>query len=111
MPLYAYQCRNCGHGFEARQSFNDAPIADCPNCHTVGSVFRVIQPTGVVFKGSGWYITDSKGKKDSLLGATSKSSTDATSTPSTDKPETKTDKPEKAEAKEPAAKSTETAAD
>jgi putative FmdB family regulatory protein len=108
MPLYAYQCRTCGHNFEARQSFNDAPLADCPNCHTAGSVFRVIQPTGVVFKGSGWYITDSKGKKDSVLGSANKSNGDTASTTSTDKTETK---PEKAEVKETPAKTTEAAAD
>lgn len=83
MPLYAYQCRNCGHNFEARQSFNDAPLTECPNCHVETSVFRVIQAAGVVFKGSGWYVTDSKGKKDSVLGSPSTKSNTTTTTEST----------------------------
>ncbi len=82
MPLYAYQCRTCGHEFETRQSFHDAPLTDCPNCQTENTVFRVIQAAGVVFKGSGWYITDSKGKKDSVLGST-KSNTSASTTADT----------------------------
>ncbi|MBI5929511.1 MAG: zinc ribbon domain-containing protein [Chloroflexi bacterium] len=97
MPLYAYQCRNCGHEFETRQSFNDAPLTDCPNCHQ-SSVFRVIQAAGVVFKGSGWYVTDSKGKKDSVLG-TSKSSTATDTSTATTTPVTPAEtKPKPAEA-------------
>jgi putative FmdB family regulatory protein len=71
MPVYAYQCRTCNHAFEARQGFNDMPLTDCPSCDAEGSVFRVIQPAGVVFKGSGWYVTDSRGKRDSLNGSSS----------------------------------------
>ena len=58
MPTYAYRCDACGHQFDAVQRFSDDPLRDCPVC--VGSVRRVIQPVGVVFKGSGWYITDSR---------------------------------------------------
>ena len=58
MPTYAYRCDACGHQFDAFQRFADDPLRDCPVC--VGSVRRVIQPVGVVFKGSGWYITDSR---------------------------------------------------
>ena len=58
MPTYSYRCSACGHQFEAMQRFSDDPLTDCPSCG--GRVRRVIHPVGVVFKGSGWYITDSR---------------------------------------------------
>jgi putative FmdB family regulatory protein len=60
MPTYTYQCDSCGHQFEAVQRFTDDPLTECPECGA--SIRRVIQPVGVVFKGSGWYITDSRPK-------------------------------------------------
>ncbi|MCI0711512.1 MAG: zinc ribbon domain-containing protein [Chloroflexi bacterium] len=68
MPLYDYRCQECGYDFEVKQSFHDNPIADCPNCSTEGSVVRVIGPAGVVFKGSGFYINDSRGSRSNLTG-------------------------------------------
>jgi putative FmdB family regulatory protein len=62
MPIYAYQCRECENEFEVRQRFSDDPLDTCTICHTEGSVFRVIQPAGVVFKGSGFYVTDTRSK-------------------------------------------------
>lgn len=56
MPIYEYRCGACGHGFELRQGFNDAAGASCPQCR--GASQRIIQPVGIVFKGSGWHITD-----------------------------------------------------
>jgi putative FmdB family regulatory protein len=61
MPTYTYQCDSCGHGFETVQRFADDPLTECPECGA--SIRRVIQPVGVVFKGSGWYITDSRHKR------------------------------------------------
>ncbi len=58
MPLYVYQCTDCGVRFEATQSFHDAPLTTCPECN--GSVYRVIGSTGVIFKGSGFYVTDNR---------------------------------------------------
>ncbi len=58
MPTYAYHCRTCHDDFEVRQSFSDDPLTDCLICEASDAVFRVIQPAGVVFKGSGWYATD-----------------------------------------------------
>ncbi len=63
MPTYTYQCDSCGHGFEAVQRFADDPLTQCPECGA--AIRRVIQPVGVVFKGSGWYITDSRPKSSS----------------------------------------------
>ena len=70
MPVYHYRCRECETDFDARQSFSDDPITDCPNCSAEDTVYRVIQPAGVVFKGSGFYITDTKASRDSLTGST-----------------------------------------
>ena len=64
MPIYAYECKNCGVRFERRQSFNDDPITVCPECE--GEVHRLIQPAGIVFKGSGFYVTDNRGSKSTL---------------------------------------------
>ncbi len=58
MPLYEYICDHCGYSFERLQSFHDEPVANCPSCGSL--VRRVIAPVGVIFKGSGWYITDSR---------------------------------------------------
>lgn len=61
MPIYEYVCDSCGHDFERQQSFHDAPVSTCPVCGKV-SVRRLISSVGVVFKGSGWYVNDSKRK-------------------------------------------------
>ncbi len=58
MPTYSYRCDTCGHQFDAVQRFSDAALTECPECGA--PIRRVIQPVGVVFKGSGWYITDSR---------------------------------------------------
>src|SRR6185503_5777295 len=58
MPTYVYACDTCGSQFEQFQSFKDEPLRTCPSC--AGAVRRVFQPVGIVFKGSGWYITDSR---------------------------------------------------
>lgn len=63
MPTYHYRCSACGHEFEAFQKFADDPLTECPEC--AGEIKRVLQPVGVVFKGSGWYITDSRKGGDS----------------------------------------------
>ncbi|MFH1541889.1 MAG: FmdB family zinc ribbon protein [bacterium] len=61
MPLYDYKCKKCSHIFEVQQRITDAPLKYCPECK--GDIFRLISAAGVVFKGSGFYVTDSKGKK------------------------------------------------
>jgi len=58
MPIYEYACDDCGYTFERVASFDSEPVAICPTCG--GAVRRVISSVGVIFKGSGWYITDSK---------------------------------------------------
>jgi putative FmdB family regulatory protein len=60
MPLYEYECEACGIRFERRQSFSENPVNICPECG--GNVHRLIQPVGIVFKGSGFYVTDNRAK-------------------------------------------------
>lgn len=66
MPTYVYACDACGKQFEQFQSFKDEPLSVC-RCGQSGQVRRVIQPAGVVFKGSGWYINDSRGASSSTV--------------------------------------------
>ncbi len=58
MPLYDYQCKQCQKITEVRHGFNDVYAQPCPECG--GSLSRVFNPAGIVFKGSGFYITDSR---------------------------------------------------
>jgi len=58
MPIYEYQCSNCGHRFEFFQSIKELPMSICPNCQ--GALKKLISPAGIIFKGSGWYKTDSR---------------------------------------------------
>ncbi len=72
MPIYEYECENL-HRFEKWQSIKDDPLTECPDCGK--SVRKIFHPAGIIFKGSGWYITDSR-KADSAGGKTeSKSET------------------------------------
>jgi putative FmdB family regulatory protein len=57
MPIYEYACTACGERTEARQSFTDPPLDTCPICG--GSLRKLYSPVGIVFKGSGFYSTDS----------------------------------------------------
>lgn len=60
MPTYEYECKSCGHSFEAFQNMSDAPLSSCPECGS--SVRRMINGgMGVIFKGSGFYVTDKGG--------------------------------------------------
>jgi putative FmdB family regulatory protein len=86
MPTYVYACDTCGKQFEKFQSFKDEPLTTCP-CGQEGKVRRVIQPAGIVFKGSGWYITDSRGSSSAVASGTES----AAPAPATD---AKTDKTE-----------------
>jgi putative FmdB family regulatory protein len=62
VPTYQYACTACGEQHEAVQSFTDAPLTDCPACE--GRLRKVFSAVGVVFKGSGFYKTDSRPGKD-----------------------------------------------
>ena len=81
MPTYQYQCTACEHAFEEVQSFTDEPISICPECGKEGR--KIYSNVGIVFKGSGFYKTDSQVKKSEAP----KPTPAATSTP----PPTKSD--------------------
>jgi len=78
MPTYEYECRECSYTFEAFQSINDAPIKTCPLCG--GKVKRLIGGgSGIIFKGSGFYITDSKKAQSASTGGSSSAENSASS--------------------------------
>lgn len=83
MPLYTYRCNENDHEFQARQRMTDDPLTECPVCG--GPVRRVVSSVGVVFKGSGFYVTDNRSSK--VNGKASKpKSTEAKEGSSSDKP-------------------------
>lgn len=85
MPLYEYECDDCGVRFERRQPITAEPLKDCPECG--GDVHRLIHPVGVIFKGKGFYVTDNRSKAKS-----------STAVPKT-RDETKSNSSEKSETK------------
>ncbi|SEK22705.1 FmdB family zinc ribbon protein [Streptacidiphilus jiangxiensis] len=82
MPTYQYQCTACGNGLEAVQKFTDAALTECPECG--GKLRKIFSAVGVVFKGSGFYRTDSRSSSSSSISSNSTSSGSSSSTtPST----------------------------
>ncbi|MBI2935575.1 MAG: zinc ribbon domain-containing protein [Chloroflexi bacterium] len=67
MPTYEYECQSCGHQFELRQGFDAESSTLCPQCK--GESRRVFSPVPVIFKGSGWYVTDYAHKNSTLSGS------------------------------------------
>lgn len=86
MPTYQYACTECGHAFEQVQSFSDDALTTCPEC--TGRLRKVFNAVGVVFKGSGFYRTDSRSNGSS---AASSDSTTKTETKTETKSESKSD--------------------
>ena len=90
MPTYQYACTACGESLEAVQSFTDAALTECPACG--GALRKVFSAVGVVFKGSGFYKTDSRNgtkKADAAASSETKSETKADAKPAAAKTETK----------------------
>ncbi|MEV6975526.1 FmdB family zinc ribbon protein [Kitasatospora sp. NPDC093806] len=83
MPTYQYQCTECGNGLEAVQKFTDEPLTTCPDCQ--GRLRKIFSAVGVVFKGSGFYRTDSRSSSSSSVsgGSSSSSSTGSSSSSTT----------------------------
>ncbi len=103
MPLYEYECEQCGTRFERIQSIRDEPVRQCPECS--GAVHKVLHAAGIIFKGSGWYITDSrKSTSGTVTGETKSNGSEAKETaksaPAEAKAETKAES--KTETKAPA---------
>ncbi len=80
MPTYQYQCTDCGEALEVRQSFTDDALTVCPACQ--GTLRKVFNAVGVVFKGSGFYRTDSRSSGKSAVPAKSESSSTSSSSSS-----------------------------
>ena len=85
MPLYEYKCNECGLRFERRQHFSDPPVKTCPECG--GEVVRLIQPAGIIFKGSGFYVTDNRAKSSTATPGSRQESTESDDGTSTKEPE------------------------
>ena len=79
MPIYEYECIHCGHRFEVKQGFHDKPQAECPQCQKKAK--RVFHPAPIIFKGSGFYVTDHR--------KAGETPTNPASTPAKEKTETK----------------------
>jgi putative FmdB family regulatory protein len=71
VPTYQYACTACDHRFEAVQSFTDASLTECPACS--GNLRKVFSSVGIVFKGSGFYRTDSRSGGGGVTGGSTKS--------------------------------------
>ena len=88
MPIYGYRCTNCGHQFEIQQRMSDEPLKVCPKCQ--GKLTKILYPTGVIFKGSGFYTTDYKGSDKGSDKSASTNGSEPASKPDT-KPEPKSE--------------------
>jgi len=94
MPIYEYQCQNCGRHFEKRQSVTEEPLSECEKCG--GRVEKQWSLSGFQFKGEGWYVTDYASKKGGTKESSSKESSPNESTTSSDSAsKTKSEKPAK----------------
>ncbi len=90
MPTYQYACNDCGHELEAVQSFSDDALTTCPECG--GRLRKLFGNVGVVFKGSGFYRTDSRSSSsDTAASGTSTSSSTSDTTKSTTASSTKSE--------------------
>ncbi len=90
MPTYAYRCTACAHEFEVVQKMSDDPFRICPECGA--PIKRVIFPAGIVFKGSGFYINDSRSaSSDSSKGKSESKSSTTAATSETSAPKTSDD--------------------
>ncbi|TKB82846.1 MAG: zinc ribbon domain-containing protein [Nitrospira sp.] len=78
VPIYEYLCHDCSYTFELKQSMKDEAVATCAKCGK--SVSRIISAPAIMFKGSGWYITDYSDKMKPPTGETSKPTPTATTT-------------------------------
>lgn len=89
MPIYTYRCRNCGVQFDEQQKFSDPPLTRCPEC-SKKALYKVYQPVGIVFKGSGFYATDHRSPSGQGRASSSKSSESSEKSNASEKPAEKT---------------------
>ena len=103
MPTYTYRCKNCGNEFDQYQKFTDNPLTRCPKC-SKNMLRRVLQPSAIVFKGTGWYATDNRSASGASAKAEKADKAEQAKAESPEKSDgdksekpVKGDKPEKAE--------------
>src|SRR3990172_1887163 len=90
MPVYTYHCENCGHEFDKQQSYSEQALTVCPQCRKHG-LHRVYKPAGVVFRGSGFYVTDKRSSATSSSNGKSKTTATKSETKTESKNEAKSD--------------------
>ena len=103
MPTYEYRCNSCKHEFEEFQKFSEATLVKCPSCRA-DALVRIIGGAGLVFKGSGFYLTDYKNKQTTPAESKSKEKAEVTS----GEKKSETGAAEKSESKSPKSDSSET---
>lgn len=79
MPTYVYECSNCNNRFEVEQRITENPLDTC-HCGSTGTVKRLIQPVGIMFKGSGFHINDYSGSTTAKAEETTEAKADAACT-------------------------------
>jgi len=84
MPTYSYACKQCGHRFDAVQSFADPTLTECPECG--GALRKEYGSIGVTFNGSGFYRTDSRTSSGANSGSSSSSKSEAKASPAPSSP-------------------------
>jgi len=104
MPIYTYHCDKCENEFEKYQAFSEEPLSVCPHCGKA-ALRKVYKPALVVFKGSGYYVTDHHSAKSSLTNGNSKPASD--NGRGDGKTEHKPEKPKETKAKETSESKTE----
>jgi len=73
MPIYEYECAECGKQVEAWQKFSDLPLVECESCH--GNLKKIISQNNFHLKGTGWYVTDYASKASSIKESSKKDNT------------------------------------
>ncbi len=98
VPIYEYECESCDERFELMQKFSDKPVKKCPKCG--GAVHKVLSPPALLFKGTGWYVTDyassdrkraQKADGDGKSNGSTSSTTSSTASGTSSKTTTKSD--------------------
>jgi putative FmdB family regulatory protein len=89
VPRYDYRCNGCGHVYEKREGFDAPSVQECPVCN--GEARRLLTPPAIVFKGSGWYVNDSRKSSAGTDRSDAAPSESKTETKSETKAETKSE--------------------
>ena len=90
MPIYEYQCEDCGHQLEVLQKIADAPLTNCPKCGN-DSLRKKVSAAAFRLKGGGWYETDFKSKNQKNIASSDSQTTDSGKKPASAGKETKKD--------------------